>query len=196
MFDFLNLDGDNISSVITLRDKDTKDVLFYGHNAIHIGNLIVALGNSFIGDNSYFLDTMAFGSGATSITPDGQVFYRNKNVSSMYDPTADLYNLTYQKTFSNLASTNTVVGNNVMGVISEQGHFDLNIVSTLDYGEPSQQDLEAIGVEMDAPYVFDEIALKTNNGLMISHLIMHPIMKAANRAIEVEYTVRLQSSTE
>jgi len=190
MFDVLNVKS--VTGFVTVRDIDTKDVLREEQNAIHVGNLIVALGNTLIGNDDYFLNTMSFGSGATSITPDGQVFYRNKNVSSLYDPTAELYNLTYQKTLSNMSSATIIDGNNIVGVTSESGHFDINVICTLDYGEPSDQDLEATGTIMDGPYIFDEIAMKTSNGLMVSHLVMHPVQKAANRAIEVEYTIRLQ----
>lgn len=191
MLNFLNIR--NIEGIIKIADKETGEILLdETHNAIHFGNIIPALSYSFLGDSDHFLNTMSFGNDATSITHDGKVFYRSKNVSSVYDPTADLYGQTYEKTLTNMTSGTITQGNNIDVTVSELGHVDLNIIATLDYGEPTSQDMEAVGEDPDAPYMFDEVAMKTDNGLLVSHVIFHPIQKAANRVIEVEYTIRLQ----
>lgn len=193
MLNTFNIKG--IEGFVTIRDAVTREEFVTNQqNAIHFGNIVPALGYAFLGDDDYFLNTMAFGNDATAITQDGKVFYRSKNVSNIYDPSADLYNQTYQKTLTNLSDATPVQGNNIDTSLSDLGHFDINIVATLDFGEPTGQDMEAVGEDPDAPYMFDEIGMKTDNGLLVSHIVFHPIMKAASRSIEVEYTIRIQMS--
>ena len=72
----------------------------------------------------------------------------------------------------------------------------------LDYGEPSGQsayDTNSTGVNT---FVFDELGLRSydptgtnNEGLLLTHVIFHPVLKSLNRLIQIDYTVRIQSLT-
>ena len=47
---------------------------------------------------------------------------------------------------------------------------------------------------MEGTYVFDELALYTANGDLLTHVIFHPVQKSANRKIQVVYTLRMRTS--
>lgn len=174
-----------------IRDKDTKQTIVYQENAIHNGNLLVALSESLIGAVGSNITTIAFGNGGTNVTPDGKVFYRTKNVSDTYDPVADLYNTTYLKPITNMGSATPDPTNGVTLEVDTQ-HVDFNFFVTLDYGEPASQDMEATASSLDEPYVFDELGVKTTNGLLLTHFITSPTQKALDRAFEILYTIRLK----
>jgi hypothetical protein len=54
-------------------------------------------------------------------------------------------------------------------------------------------------VDMNGEFVFDELGLKSystsgpNTGLLLTHVIFHPVQKSLNRLIQVDYTIRVQS---
>lgn len=184
----------NATGICHIVDKDTKQVILHEHNAIHFGNLVVALSLSLVGDDDHNATIMAFGNGATSVTPDGRILYRSKNVSDVYDTTADIYSPIYNKSFTGLGGEPVDDFNNVSAEISGSNFVDLNFFVTLDYGEPTGQDLVAEAQDLSDPFVFDELGIKTTNGLLLSHVIHSPVQKALNRAFEIEYTIRLQMS--
>ena len=70
-------------------------------------------------------------------------------------------------------------------------YTDVVIISTLDYGEPVGQDPLDDTSSQEGDFVFDEIGLVSQQGRLLTHLIFHPVQKAANRKIQVVYTVRI-----
>ena len=52
---------------------------------------------------------------------------------------------------------------------------------------------------IDGNFIFDEIGLKSkaatgrNTGLLLTHVVFHPVQKSANRLIQVIYTIRVRT---
>lgn len=183
----LNLSKGSAEGFLKITDKDTNEILVDQQNAVHFGNLSAAIALALAGDDAGHIKYVAFGNGGTSITSLGTIFYRSPNVSVLRDETAGLYNETYEKDVS--VGTDE---NNVATVLSNVNYADVKVTVTLDFAEPADQDLLDNATDNDGDYVFDEIALKTADGLFLTHIIFHPVQKALNRIIEVEYTLRIQ----
>ena len=183
----LDLSKGSAEGFVVIRDGITKEILVEQQNAVHFGNLSAAIAMALAGDADGHITYVAFGNGATSITALGTIFYRTPNVSLLRDETAALYNETYQKDVS--VGTDE---NNVSVVLSNVNYADVKVTVTLGFGEPADQDLIDNATNNDGDYVFDEMGLKTADGLLLTHIVFHPVQKALNRIIEVEYTLRIQ----
>ena len=70
----------------------------------------------------------------------------------------------------------------------------------LDYGEPENQSAFDNNTSNDSTYVFDELGLisfdpskPANEGLLLTHVVFHPVQKSLNRLIQIDYTIRIQT---
>ena len=189
--------NNNVQGHLIIKDKVTGEILVDKSNAIHNGNMANALAESLAGLTTAHLKYMVFGNGGTQIDATGAIAYKPANVSDIKDETAALYNETYKKDVS--------VNNaeNFIEVVDQPSNYtDVIVTCTLTYGEPTDQDAsdgsDTNPASFDGDYVFDEIALYSAGevgspyGLMLTHVLFHPVKKAANREIEIEYTVRIQ----
>jgi hypothetical protein len=125
------------------------------------------------------INTMSFGNGGTYINSSGDVVYNAPNVSGS---TAQLYNETY------------TVANPGIGIEQHDGenYSDIVVTAILDYDTiTGQQPLDNATGDDDTDYIFDELALKSENGNYLTHIVFHPVQKSANRKIRVIYTLRI-----
>ena len=183
---------------IKIWDPETKEVYVDKRNAIHYENFSVCLAQNAANKGSSFITEMHFGNGGTTVDPTGVITYlpTNTNVQN-----ADLYNPTYYKIVDDTNSANTDPLNNKMVVNHTPGlkYTDIVVSCLLDYGEPSGQAAFDTGANQDNSFVFDELGLKSynsagpNTGLLLTHVIFHPVQKSLNRLIQVDYTIRVQS---
>jgi hypothetical protein len=170
---FFSIDGH-----VLITDIDTGETLLNKHNAINFQNMswtIVNLLKS--GDGE--IGTMAFGNGGTYINSSGDVVYNAPNVAGS---TAQLYNETYS------------VDNPGIGIDQHDGenYSDIVVTATLDYDEIVGQSVtDNATSDADTAYIFDELALKSENGNYLTHIVFHPVQKSANRKIRVIYTLRI-----
>lgn len=168
-------------------------------NAINYENMSVAiahlLANLTDGDgstgNSYHILEMAFGNGGVNVDSTGTVIYQSTNTNSA---TGALYNETYSKAVANTSTTDPE-NNMVVQHTGGNTYSDIIITCTLDYNEPSSQDVLDNASDMTGDYIFDELGLKTQAGTFISHVIFHPVQKSANRKIQVIYTIRITAGS-
>ena len=66
----------------------------------------------------------------------------------------------------------------------------MTVVAQLGASEPAgQATADNTTVDPNALYVFDELGLKTADGLLLSHLVFSPIEKTSNRAFNITYTL-------
>jgi hypothetical protein len=146
---------------------------------------------------------MAFGNGGASIDTTGLITYLPPNTTGQ---NAALYNQTYAKIVDDTLISNTDPTRNKMTINHVTGklYTDILVTCLLDYGEPAGQDAFDNATATDSAYTFDELGLLANWGTdaegnvqtrLLTHVIFHPIQKALNRQIQIDYTVRIQTLT-
>ena len=147
---------------------------------------------------------MNFGNGGTSVDTTGIITYLPTNTTGQ---NSTLYNPTYSKVIDNTAVANADPTNNKMTVAHIPGtiYTDILVSCLLDYGEPAGQDYFDVSQNLNNEFVFDELGLRgrsidgtsglTSTGLLLTHVIFHPVQKALNRLIQIDYTVRIQTLT-
>ena len=179
---------------VLIRDKATGEILLNKHNAINFYNMSIAIASllanktdSSNGDLGFHIATMAFGNGGTVIDGVGNVFYKEPNVGNITDAL-------YAETYSKDVTQGTTENNVDVSTYEGQVYSDIIVTATLEYAEPAGQNT----IDNDTgsgDYVFDEIALVTESGRYLTHLIFHPIEKSANRHLEIIYTVRINAGS-
>jgi hypothetical protein len=189
---------------IKIFDPKTKEVFIDKPNAIHYENFSVALANSIANKSQNFIYEMTFGNGGTSVDPTGIITYLPTNTVGQ---NTNLYNPTYSKIVDDSSIANLDPSNNKMSIAHIPGtiYTDILVTCLLDYGEPSGQSAFDNSQNLNGDYVFDELGLRgrstdgtnglTSTGLLLTHVVFHPVQKALNRLIQIDYTVRIQTLT-
>ena len=188
-----------ITGHIKITDVKTGEVLEDKMNAIHFENFSESLAFALANKDSGQIYQMSFGNGGTSVDPTGVITYLPANSTGQ---NADLYNETYSKVVDDTSTANTDVARNNLTVIHTTGkvYTDILVSCLLDYGEPEGQHAFDNSTQLDGDFVFDELGLKSWFGTvddlkLITHVVFHPIQKALNRQIQIDYTVRIQTLT-
>ena len=188
-----------IQGHVRIFDPRTQEVFVDKRNAIHYENMSIALAQSLANTNLGYIFQMAFGNGGSSVDPTGVITYLPPNVTGA---NADLYNETYAKVVDQNSALNTDPTRNKMTVLHTSGqvYTDILVSCLLDYGEPAGQQAFDNSTNFNGEYVFDELGLKawegaTDDLMLITHVIFHPVQKSLNRQIQIDYTVRIQTLT-
>lgn len=187
----------SVAGRLKIYDPNTKEVFMDGPNGIHYENISLAAAQTLSNRDVGYIYSMAFGNGGSSVDTTGVITYLPTNTTGQ---NANLYNETYSKVVDDNSAANTDVLNNNMTVLHTAGklYTDILVTCLLDYGEPAGQQAFDNSTNFSGEYVFDELGLKTWNGSesdlrLITHVIFHPIQKALNRQIQIDYTVRIQT---
>jgi len=191
--------NNTVEGFLKIFDPKTKEIFFEGSNAIHFENISEAMAQSLANKNLGYIYQMSFGNGGTSVDPTGTITYLPSNTTGQ---NADLYNETFTKVVDDNSSTNTDTTRNNLTVLHTTGkvYTDILVSCLLDYSEPTGQQAFDNSTDLDGEFVFDELGLKTWNGSttdlrLITHVVFHPVQKALNRQIQIDYTVRIQTLT-
>lgn len=184
---------------IKIHNPESGEVYVNKSNAIHYENISIALAQSIADSGKGFIYKMAFGNGGTTVDPTGIITYLSPNSTGS---NASLYNQTYSKVVDDRSSVNTDPTRNYIETrhVTGTNYTDVFITCLLDYGEPSGQ-LAFDNVNTNSnEFVFDELGLQSfegdgQPGLLLTHVIFHPIQKSLNRLIQIDYTVRIQTLT-
>lgn len=179
---------------IKITDVLANKVLIDKDNAIHYENMSEALAQSLANKGTGFITNMAFGNGGTAVDSTGIITYLPPNT---YGQNASLYNQTYTKIVDNTSALNVDPSRNYIEVRHTSGviYTDIFVSCLLDYAEPSGQQAFDNSATMQGTYVFDELGLVSESGKLLTHVIFHPVQKALNRLIQIDYTVRIQTLT-
>jgi hypothetical protein len=194
------LTGVHIEGHIKIWDPKSEEIYVNKRNAIHYENMSIALAESIANSGQGVINQMAFGNGGTAVDPTGIITYLTPNSSGS---NASLYNQTYYKVVDGTSSLNTDPTRNFIEVrhVTGVNYTDILVTCLLDYGENiSGQSAFDTTNSNSSPAVFDELGLvsynsATKSSLLLTHVIFHPVQKALNRLIQIDYTVRIQSLT-
>ena len=196
--------GISIRGHIKIFNPESGEVFIDKPNAIHYENFSIALANSVADKGQNFIYEMNFGNGGTSVDPTGIITYLPTNTVGQ---NANLYNPTYAKIVDDTAIANPDPVNNKMTISHIPGtvYTDILVTCLLDYGEPNGQQAFDNSQDLNGDFVFDELGLRgrstdgstglTSTGLLLTHVVFHPVQKALNRLIQIDYTVRIQTLT-
>lgn len=190
--------GFHFEGHIKIFDPETKEVFIDKRNAIHYENMSIAMVNALSNQGLGTIYQMAFGNGGTTVDPTGLITYLTPNTVGI---NTSLYNQTYTKVVDQNAAENTDPIRNKMEIrhISGATYSDIIISCVLDYGEPDGQEAYDNSQDMNGNFVFDELGLKSYNasgdGKLLTHVVFHPVQKALNRLLQIDYTIRIQSLT-
>ena len=193
--------GLHIQGHIKIYDPTTKEVFIDKRNAIHYENFSIGLAQAMSNQGRGFIAEMCFGNGGSRIDPTGIITYLTPNSVGL---NASLYNQTYIKNIDSNSSMNLDPSRNFMEIrhITGTAYTDILVSCLLDYGEPAGQMAFDNSTNMDGAYVFDELGLRAyspdnieGNGMLLTHVIFHPVQKSLNRLLQIDYTVRIQSLT-
>jgi len=195
-----DLTGVHIESHIKIFDPISNEIYVNKRNAIHYENMSIALANTLSNSGNGFVYEMAFGSGGTSVDPTGIITYLTPNSSGA---NASLYSQQFKKVVDERSSNNVDPTRNYTEArhVTGTNYTDLFVTCLLDYGDGNTAGQQAFdnATSTTTGLVFDELGLKSYNasgtGLLLTHVIFHPVQKSLNRLIQIDYTVRIQSLT-
>jgi hypothetical protein len=190
--------GVGIQGHIKIFDPISNEVFVNKRNAIHYENFSIALAQSIANQGEGTIAEMVFGNGGSRIDQTGIITYLTPNSTGNI---AALYNQTYYKTVDARQSYSLDPARNFMETrhIAGVAYTDVLVSCLLDFGEPSDQAAFDNATNSDGSYVFDELGLKAfsaegpNTGMLLTHVIFHPVQKSLNRLIQIDYTIRIQS---
>jgi hypothetical protein len=180
--------------ITDVTEDDNHFVIRDKFNAIHFENISEALAYSLADKTGNFIATMKFGNGGTSVDPTGVINYLPSNTNSQ---NSTLYNETFSKIVDDSSVDNLDPTNNRLEIrhIPGQAYTDILVTCLIDYGEPGNQAAFDNSQNLTEAYVFDELGLFSTSGKMLTHVVFHPVQKALNRKIQIDYTVRIQALT-
>lgn len=184
----------SVDGHVLITDMDTNEVLLDKHNAINFQNFAFAVANCLANktesSENFYITKMAFGYGGTEIDGNGNITYKGPNVdgtnASLHNVLLDSANAPYYKDVSSI------------DVVNAEGspYTDMTVKVILDYNDPVSTGLaldNASNFDTGTEWVIDELALVTESGYNLTHLIFHPIQKSKNRKIEILYSIRIRA---
>ena len=190
----------HIEGHIKIFDPESKEIFVNKRNAIHYENFSIGLAQAMSNQGQGFIAEMSFGNGGSRIDPTGIITYLTPNAVGL---SADLYNPKYSKNIDATNTANLDPARNFMEVrhINGTAYTDILVSCLLDFGEPSGQQAFDNSTNVNGDFVFDELGLRayssdpTKKGMLLTHVIFHPVQKSLNRLLQIDYTVRIQSLT-
>lgn len=196
-----------VEGFVKIYDIETGEVFVDDHNDVHLENLSEAIALSLGDYPNGFIEEMHFGSGASTVSLTGTIVYGDNQANPQTgspNREADIYGSTstyptYYKVVNDRSSRFTGNPNNTNIRVQHTAgtqYTDLIVNCVLEYGEPSAQSAFDDSTTLKADYIFDEIGLKTYDAAtgtrrLLTHIIFHPVQKAANRALGVIYKLRI-----
>jgi hypothetical protein len=171
---------------------DSGKVVLDKRNAVHNENMSIALARAMGNRDNGSVYTMHFGTGGATVDPTGDIIFATPNTSGAADLNTPVY-------FEVVDDNQGAPDGNQMAVRHINGTLfsDLEIRCVIDKDEPfGQAAFDNVGANLNtSSFVFDEIGLKTEDELLLTHVVFSPLEKSANRIFEVVYSLRFRICT-
>jgi hypothetical protein len=186
----------NIKGRMVIRDVETNEVCLDQCNAIHPQNMASVIARALSRDPNGYIYFLSFGNGGTFLNTNNQLVFRPPNTigaANLYNPT---YTIQVDEQSSGTPATNsTISAQSTPPAITSV----ITITAQLNANEPSGQAVADnittnVNGATKAPFIFDEVGLKSSDGLLLSHLVFTPFEKTANRAFLIIYTLTVSVS--
>lgn len=178
----------SIRGHVLIKDAETGEILLDKDNAIHKENMSVAIARALAGQDSGKVYTMHFGTGGATVDALDAIVYATPNVSGAADLNTPVYSEVVDQ-------DRGAPDGNQMSVRHVSGglYSDIEIRCVLDKTEPSGQvTFDNVTTDLSGSFVFDEIGLKSDDGLLLTHITFNPIQKTSNRIFQIIYTLRIR----
>ena len=163
---------------------DTGAVVLDKQNAIHPQNISLAIARALSNDANGFVYKLCLGNNGTFVNSSSVIIFKQPNTETQQ---ADLYNQTYETIVEDQAvgasPSNYVVP--VKGAETSISAFVL-VSALLSATEPTANPA--------VTYTFDEVGLKTADGLLLTHLIFTPIDKTTEMTFLMTYTLEVSAA--
>ena len=187
---------------VKIVDKATGEVVLDKYNAIHPQNMARVIAKGLSNESNHQIYYFALGNGGTYTDASGNIVYLSPNTT---ETSATLYNETYAEIVDD-ANAGVGSGNSVVSSSAVAPDISSLVVCTITLAanEPSASSTNSSGASFgaqastdgtttnsNAPYMFDELGLKTSDGLLLTHLIFSPIEKNAQREFVLTYTITI-----
>lgn len=182
-----------IKGHVLVKDKFTGEVLLDKFNAVHPQNMAKVIARGLANESNQQIFQIALGNGGTYIDSTQSIVYNSPNVIGL---AADLYNVTYSEIVDD-ANTNVGIGNSVISQAAPSPDISSLVICTiqLSANEPAgQATTDGVTTNPNSAFTFDELGLKTVDGLLLSHIVFNPIEKNAQRELIISYTLTVSVS--
>lgn len=182
----------SVDGYLSIRDVETGEIVMEKSNAIHPQNMARVISKALAGDSNGVIYKLSFGNGGTFFNSSGSIIYRPPNTTG----NADLYNKTYEVQVDD-QSVGTPLTNSVISTASPNPAITsiVTVTAQLNANEPAgQASADNITTDTAALFMFDEVCLKTQDDVLLSHLVFSPFEKTANRAFLITYTLTISVS--
>ena len=182
-----------IKGHVLVKDKNTNEVLLDKFNAVHPQNMAKVIARGLANASNQQIFQIALGNGGTYIDSTQSIVYNSPNIIGQ---SADLYNVTYTEVVDD-GNSNVGIGNSVISQAAPSPDISSLVICTiqLSANEPAgQASTDGVTTNPNSAFTFDELGLKTVDGLLLSHIVFNPIEKNAQRELIISYTLTVSVS--
>jgi len=165
-------------------------VVLNKRNAIHNENASILIARGMADRPGGSIFTMHFGTGGATIDPLGTIVFATPNTVGA----ANLNNPVFFEVVDDLQGAppgNSMAVRHIVGTLFSDVEIRCVLDKNVPFGQAAFDNVGALNVNT-SPFVFDEIGLKTDDGLLITHVVFSPVEKSANRILEIVYTIRVR----
>ena len=189
------LGADSAEELISAEGVPTGkgEVVLDKFNAVHPENFSIMIARGIADRDNGTIYTMYFGSGGATVDPLGNVSYATPNTTGVADlNTPVFFEIVNDK--SGAPAGNQMSVRHITGTLFSDVEVLCLISKNQPYGQPVADNSSGQNLN-SSPFVFNEIGLKTQDNLLVTHVTFSPIEKSSSRVWLVSYQLRIRITT-